>query len=874
MLEQHPWPWVQRAAPHRTVAGPEAASKPWTGLPESAGVLASGGGAAASASGAVASGLFVPASAPESGAAVPPCRSLHPEKRGARRRAGQRDHEREPSRRRRHAQGSHGSPRRQTHRGAPNGGARAAPRTKVQARWMRRRIRRVSYRERARGEEHLETNRAIGGPMRRSVALFLTLGLSLSAAACSSRPPATPTTTSAMTTTTAQAPQVTMTSSANFDPVATGTSPDGVRRICDDHLANARAILGEIRGRAGTAPSALTYETTIGRFDDAIAEISDAQQFPSLMAVAHPDKAVRDAAKECEPKVEQVTTALYLDAQIASVLKAYAAQDAKLEGERARLLKDTLRDFRRNGIELTPEKQEKLRALNKEITELGQTYGTNIAGSTGKMHVRPFQLDGLPKEYVANHPVENGKVVVTTDYPDFFPFVTYAKDRKAALDLYVLFTNRGGDANVKLLERIIALRSEKAKLLGYATWADYQIEPRMAKTSGAVREFLDSVRDSVKAPARAEFAEFVREHVALGGKATDALPPSDRYFLEDRLRNKKYKFDSKELAQYFEVGNVTKGLLDVTASMYGLEYKQVAANAWHADVSAYEVYSEGKLIGKFYLDLYPRADKFKHAAMFPIRTAKRLPGTIPTQPGDYQLPMAVLECNFPKPTGAADAPALMEHGEVVTFFHEFGHVLHHILTRSELASYSGTSTVQDFVEAPSQMFEEWAWDRDVLDRFARHHATGAKIPDALFNAMRASRSFGRALGTQRQIFLASLDLEYHAREPGFDTTKVLEEVQKANDPFGYVDGTHFQSSFGHLVGYDAGYYSYQWALSLSRDVLTRFKREGMLNKETAKAWRDDVLAKGGGEDEQAMVTHFLGREPNAEAYVQFLKGAN
>ncbi len=195
--------------------------------------------------------------------------------------------------------------------------------------------------------------------------------------------------------------------------------------------------------------------------------------------------------------------------------------------------------------------------------------------------------------------------------------------------------------------------------------------------------------------------------------------------------------------------------------------------------------------------------------------------------------MAALVCNFPKP-GAQ--PALMQHDEVVTFFHEFGHVLHHLLTQSELASFSGTSTVRDFVEAPSQMFEEWAWSREVLDLFAAHHKSGDKIPDALFNAMVASRSFGRALATQRQLFLAMLDLEYHSRGTPLNTTSVLKEVQNAFDSFPYVDGTHFQSSFGHLVGYEAGYYGYQWALSLSRDVLTRFKKEGLLNTATAQVW--------------------------------------
>ncbi len=688
------------------------------------------------------------------------------------------------------------------------------------------------------------------------------------AACATATPPQTPQ--SITTPTAAVAPQSSTTMAPimtkSFDPVATGLTTDGVRAICDDHLANAKGILEEIRSRAGAPADQLTYANTIGRFDDVAAEISDAGQFPYLMAVAHPDKAVRDAAKECQPKSEQVTTGLYLDAKLASVLKGYAAKGEKLEGERARLLSDTLRDFRRNGIELSDADQTKLRALNKEITEIGQKFETNIASSTAHLALDPKQLDGLPADYIAKHPVKDGKVSISTDYPDYFPFATYAKDRKAALELYTLFTNRGGVENVKLLERIIQLRSDKAKLLGYATWADYQVEPRMAKTAATVNTFLAHVRDAVREPAKAEFAEFVKEHVALGGKATDPIPPSDRVYLADRLQNKKYKFDSKELSNYFEVGAVTKGLLDVTSQMYGIEYKQVQAEAWHADVTAYEVYSEGKLIGKFYLDLQPRPDKFKHAAMFPIRSAKRLAD------GSYQLPAAVLECNFPPPAAPGAPPALMEHGDVVTFFHEFGHVLHHVLTRSDLATYSGANTVQDFVEAPSQMFEEWAWNKDVLDRFAKHYATGAKIPDALFASMTKSRAFGRALATQRQLFLASIDFEYHSRTPGFDTTKVLEEVQKANDPFAYVPGTHFQSSFGHLIGYDAGYYSYQWALSLSRDVLTRFKKDGMLNTTTARAWRDDVLSKGGGEDERTMVAHFLGREPNEQAYVAFLKG--
>ena len=651
---------------------------------------------------------------------------------------------------------------------------------------------------------------------------------------------------------------------AEFDPVRLGMTVDGVKKLCDDHLAEAQKLLDQLRQLKGAPPDKITYESSIGTFDDIILEINAAGEFPYLMGVAHPDGAVREAAKSCEPRTDKFMTNLWLDADVAAVLKAYAAKGEALEGERARLLSDTLRDFRRNGFDLPLEKQARLKELNEQITDRGQDFTSNIASSTGSITVTKAQLEGLPPEYVASHaPDAAGNIKITTDYPDYYPFITYAKDRKAALKLYIEFTNRGGDRNVKLLETLIRLRDEKAKLLGYKTWADYAIEPRMAKTPETVRKFLTRVKDALKEPAKLELADFVKKHVELGGTKKDKLLPPDRYYLEDQVRASKFKLNSQELSEYFEVRAVTKGLLDITAKMYDLTLKEVPAEAWHPDVTAYEVWSKNARIGKFYLDLYSRPDKYKHAAMFNVRTAKRM------KDGSYRTPMAALVCNFPKP-GAQ--PALMQHDEVVTFFHEFGHVLHHLLTRSELATFSGTNTVRDFVEAPSQMFEEWAWSRSVLDLFAVHHKTGDKIPDSIFEALLASRSFGRALATQRQLFLAMLDLEYHSRPPPVDTTRVLKEVQAAFDAFPYVESTHFQSSFGHLVGYEAGYYGYQWALALSRDVLTRFRKEGLMSTTTAQAWRDEVLSKGGGADERAMIAKFLGREPNEQAYIGYLKG--
>lgn len=650
-----------------------------------------------------------------------------------------------------------------------------------------------------------------------------------------------------------------------FDPVTIGLTIDGQKRLCDDHLANAKTLLDHIRSLKGAPPERVTYDATFGRFDRVQRELQNGGSFPYLMAVAHPDPALQEAAKLCETKTGKFTTELYLDADLAAVFRAYAAKNEPLAGAKKRLVEETLRDFRRNGIDLTPEKKQRLSQLNDEIVKLGQEFESRLAKSVGKVELRKAQLDGLPAEYVKKHaPNKEGKVVLSTDYPDYFPFIRYARDRKAALELYVAFTNRGGEDNVQTLERLLKLRHEKAQMLGYASWADYAIEPRMAKSAKTVRGFLAEATGALKDPAKAELADLLKVHVREGGKPTDRMAPPDRYYLEDRVRNEKFKFDSKEIQAYFEVGAVTKGLLDLTSEMYGIAFKPADAPTWHPDVKAYEVRtSSGEYVGRLYLDLYSREGKYKHMAMFPIITPAALPG------GKRLHPIAALECNFPKP-GAE--PALMSHEDVETFFHEFGHALHHLLTKAEIATYAGTNTARDFVEAPSQMFEEWAWSREVLDRFAKHHKTGAKIPDNLFKAMKASRAFGRALGTQRQIFLATLDLELHSRAPGFDSTKVVEEVQNATDSFGYVKGTHFQSTFGHLIGYDAGYYGYQWALALARDALTRFKKEGLLNPAAAAAWRDEVLAKGGGPDEREMLARFLGRQPNNEAYFAFLRG--
>jgi thimet oligopeptidase len=653
------------------------------------------------------------------------------------------------------------------------------------------------------------------------------------------------------------------------DPVPYGLTAAGITALADEHLGRAMRLLDGIRALAEQPDEALTRDATLGAFDQVSVETALAGGLANLMEETHPEAAVRDAARECRPKLVAFHTEMMLDARLAKVLRRFSECGAgrQLEGTWRRLLEDLLREFRRNGLELPIDQQAQLRELNDAISRLEQEFAMNLSQATETIRVQPEQLRGLPEAFVQHHPpAEDGLVTLSTDYPDYFPVLTYAEDRSVARRLNRLFDCRAADKNVDILKRVLELRQRKASLLGYATWADYQLEPKMAKTPETVRNFLQEAAAAVRAPAREEYAEFQVERMRLLGAADDdPVPVYDRLFLEQKLRSSKYGFDGKRLSEYLPVERVVAGVFDLVSRLFSIELVEVEdAERWHDDVRVLDLLRDEQQVGRLYLDLFPRPNKYKHAAMFEIRPGKRLPD------GRYQSPIAALVCNFPKP-GAA--PALLNLEDVVTFFHELGHGLHHLLTREDLASYAGTNTTHDFVETPSQMFEEWAFQRASLDGFARHYETEERVPDQLFAAMKRSRAFGRALATERQIALATLDFEYHTRPAPFDTDQVMHEVMARTQSFVYQPDTHFQATFGHLMGYDAGYYGYQWALAIARDVLTRFEREGFMNRSTAESWLETVLSRGAGVDESQLVKEFLGRDTNLRAYAAYLGGA-
>jgi thimet oligopeptidase len=650
------------------------------------------------------------------------------------------------------------------------------------------------------------------------------------------------------------------------DLLAATASAAGVARFAGEALAHGRALVARLRALGGAPGAPPSAAEVLAGLDEVQLVLRTVKGVGQLAADVHPDAGAREAGRTAVSDADALETELHLDAALAAVVKAVAARApaGTLDGPSARLLDHLLAKLRRNGLDLPPEGQAELRRLNAEISHAGQEFEKNLAEAEGRIEIPPSSLEGLPAEYVAakmDHALPSGNVVVTTDYPDLFPFIRYARDRRAARALYAELDSRAAAANVPLLERLLALRERKARLLGYDTWADYAIEPRMAGSAAAVRAFLATVRDAVRAPAEAELAELRAAHVRAGGRPDDPLYPPDRYFLEEQVRAQKHGYDSRELAAYFEVGAVKDGLLALTARLYGLEYRRAAAPPWHADVEAYEVLAGGARLGTLVLDLYPRPGKFKHAGAFEVRPAWRAGGA---------TPIAALVCNLPRPEPGH--PALLGHDDVVILFHEFGHLMHQLLSESPYATFAGEAVARDFLETPSQVFEEWAFQREALDLFARHHQTGAPIPAALHAALLRARRLGLAVATQVQLFLAALDIEYHSLPTGFDSTRVMREIFAAYQPFAFIEGTHYQATFAHLIGYDAAYYGYQWSLALTCDVLTRFRAGGFLSPELAARWRSAVLARGGSEDEARLVERFLERPPSTAAYIEYLSG--
>jgi thimet oligopeptidase len=570
----------------------------------------------------------------------------------------------------------------------------------------------------------------------------------------------------------------------------------------------------------------------------------------SLMSQVHPDALIRQQAESAEQDADKFATDLKLDRAVYDVLSSIDA--STLDDEAARVLRLALRDYRRAGVDRDDDDRDRLRDLAERETALGQEFAKNIREDVHSVKVTSDQLAGLPADYIEAHPADaDGMHTITTDYPDVYPFITYAKDADARRALHIAFLRRGWPDNDKVLRELLSVRAEKAALLGYADWPSYDAEVKMIGHGPAIGEFVDRIAAVADEPGRRD-RQILLDRLRADRPDESSIDRADTTYYAELVRRERFGVDAQETRRYFDFARVRRGLLDVTARLFGLEYREVAdAPRWHDDVTVYDVHHAGEHIGRIYLDLHPREGKYKHAAQFTLTS-----GVV-----GRQLPEGALVCNFPR--------GLMEHTEVVTLFHEFGHLVHHVLGgRQAWVRFAGVATEWDFVEAPSQLLEEWAWDADVLQTFATDD-TGTPIPTELVDRMRAAKDFGRAYQIRTQMFYAAVSYTLH-REQVDDITGRVRALQDKYDLFPYVEGTHFHTSFGHLVGYTSAYYTYMWSLVIAKDLMSGFDRTDLFNAAVARRYRDSILAPGARKDAAQLVEDFLGRPYSFDAFQRWL----
>ena len=615
---------------------------------------------------------------------------------------------------------------------------------------------------------------------------------------------------------------------------------------CDDQLSHARELVDALREHGPGADAA----TVLDRWNHVSIALSNAFAASSVLSNVLPSEALRTRAETAMQEAQKLSTDLSLDSDLHAV---FARLDASgLDDDARRVLDHTMRDFRRAGVDRDETDRQRLRELAERETVLGQEFSKNIRDDVRRVSFEPAQLAGLPEDYIAAHELgEDGRVELTTDYPDVYPFLTFAIDREARHELMWAFNNRAWPDNDELLRELLALRAEHAALLGYPSWPDFDAEVKMIGSGDAIAAFIDQITEAATQAGTRDRDRLLARLQQDDPEAT-TIDRADSTYYAEVIRREEYDVDAQRVRTYFDFTKVRQGLLDVTSRLFGVTYRPLPDTPrWHEEVTAYDVELEGRLLGRIYLDLHPREGKFKHAAQFSLVAGVN----------DHQLPEGVLVCNF--------ARGLMEHREVVTLFHEFGHLVHHVMAgRQDWARFSGVATEWDFVEAPSQMLEEWAWDADVLQTFATNEA-GEPIPAELVAKMRAADDFGKAYAARTQMFYAAVSYYLH-KERVDDLTARVAELQAAYDLFPYIEDTHFHASFGHLEGYTSGYYTYMWSLVIAKDLYSAFDRDDLFAAVTARRYRDRVLAQGGRHDAADLVEDFLGRPYTIDAFTRWL----
>lgn len=603
-----------------------------------------------------------------------------------------------------------------------------------------------------------------------------------------------------------------------------------------------------------------TIESVVRPYDNMNYGPSDFGSWAYFMSSVHPDAEMRAAGNDCVQRFVALGTDVSLSREVFDLLAQVDLSEA--DSTTRYFVEETIKDYRNSGVDKDDTTRAKIRELIQQSFAIGQDFSKNIREDVRYVELTDVaMLDGLPEDFIEGHQAdEEGVIRISTNYPDYFPIMSYAHNDDLRKDLRMAYGGRAYPINEEVLRNLLKTRYELAQILDYENYAETVTRDRMIGSATAAADFIDEISAVVRPPAEKEKARLLERYRQIDPDATQVMP-WQRSYVSELIRLEDYQVDAKQVRQYFQYDNVRDGIFQLMEDLFDLEFRPWETSVWDASVESFEVYDQGNLIGRFYLDMHPRDGKGTHAYAMPLRR-----GVI-----GKQIPLSALVCNFPGGDGTA---GLMEHGQVETFLHEFGHLIHNMLSGTQVWSgVSGMSMERDFVEAPSQMLEEWVWDYETVSSFARN-VDDEVLPEDLFNRMKAARDFGMTTGTAGQTFLAAVSLNFYNRNPDeIDFLELEKELYAKYSVFDHVGGTYLFANFGHLNGYSAIYYTYQWSLAIASDLFTQFEEAGLRDKEMAARYRDMILGAAGSKPAAEFVEDFLGRSWTLEAYKTRLESA-
>ncbi len=608
------------------------------------------------------------------------------------------------------------------------------------------------------------------------------------------------------------------------------------------------------------------FENTFKAYETITADLGESMAGPTFMNYVSTDKGLRTEAEQCEAQLGQYSVGLMTRRDIYDALVVADKKSKKIGPTDKRLVEETLKAFKHNGLFLPDDKLKEVKKLKQKLTTLETKFSANLNENIDFVEMSKEDLDGIPESITSRfEKLLNGKFKVTTKSTDYVPFMENARNSDARRRMAIKYENKAAEKNTKILEEAVELRHQIAKLLKFKTWADYQTVDRMAKSGGKAMIFLNSLKTKLAIKNKQDLEKLLKLKKELYPETTH-LDPWDGTYLANQLKKRDYSVDNEMIREYFPSNEVVKKMFDIYSKILGVNFVEVTdADVWAPNVHLYKIMDaqDSHFIAHFFTDFVPRDGKYGHAAAFTL-----VPGRIVD--GQYKTPVSAIVANFNPPSGGK--PSLLDHGEVETLFHEFGHIMHQTLTKAAYASLSGSSVAHDFVEAPSQMLENWVWNASILKSLSGHYKDPSKkIPDNILNKLLETRDFNRGYFYTRQLLFGLFDMALHHSNKDLDPTATYKKLYKQLTTIDPLEETHFPAGFGHLMGgYDAGYYGYLWSEVFAQDMFTKFEKDGLLNTEVGLRYRREVLEKGDTVPADKMLVSFLGRKPNNKAFFKLL----